>query len=160
MKVVLKIPILSSKKEMQRLTSRLVALGRFIAWFIDKLHHFFTTLREAQMFGWTEECKSVFDTIKQYLTRPLILSSPEVGEELYMYLTISDYAVSAILFWQVIEDGKKFVYYVSKALVNIETHYSQVDQMALAMHIATKKLHPYFHAHQVTILTNQPLRVT
>ena len=32
--------------------------------------------------------------------------------------------------------------------------------MTLVLHIAAKKLHPYFQTHQVTILTNQPLRVT
>ncbi|KAL6345671.1 hypothetical protein AAG906_017407 [Vitis piasezkii] len=44
------------------------------------------------------------------------------------------------------EDGQKFVYYVSKALVDTETQYSQ--------------LRSYFQAHQVTILTNQSLRIT
>ncbi|RVX23740.1 hypothetical protein CK203_000028 [Vitis vinifera] len=36
-KVILKTPALGSKKELQRLTGRLVALGRFIAHFTDKL---------------------------------------------------------------------------------------------------------------------------
>ncbi|KAL6321821.1 hypothetical protein AAG906_035519 [Vitis piasezkii] len=49
---------------------------------------------------------------------------------------------------------------MSKALVDIKTHYSQVEQTTLALCVATKKLCPYFQAHQVTILINQPLRVT
>lgn len=63
-KFVLDTPVSSTKKEMQWLMSYLAALGRFIAWFIDKLNHFFTTLSGAQTFSWTEECKSVFDCIK------------------------------------------------------------------------------------------------
>ena len=56
------------------------------------------------MFGWTKECKSIFDAIKQYLTKPLILSSLEVGEELYMYLVVSNYIVRVVLFRWAIED--------------------------------------------------------
>ena len=49
---------------------------------------------------------------------------------------------------------------MSKALVDVEARYSQVEQTMLALRIATKKLHPCFQAHQVTILKNQPRRVT
>ena len=45
-------------------------------------------------------------------------------------------------------------------MVDVETRYSQVEQIALALKIAAQKLGLYFQAHQVTILTNQPLRVT
>lgn len=149
-----------NKEEMWRLTGRLVSLGWFIAHFTDKLHHFFTTLHGTQMFSWTEECHGAFYAIKRYLTEPPILSSLEVGEELYMYLTVSEYVVSTVLFQHGSSNRQKSVYYASKTLVDVETRYSQVEQMALTLRIAAKKLCPYFQAHQVTILTNQPLRVT
>lgn len=44
-KVVLETPTPSSKKELQRLIDRLIVLGRFIAFFIDKLWHFFLILK-------------------------------------------------------------------------------------------------------------------
>ena len=49
-KTILKIPALSNKKELQRLTSRLVALGRFIAHFTNKLRYFFLTFKGASTF--------------------------------------------------------------------------------------------------------------
>ena len=125
-KVVLEMLIPSTKKEMQWLTGRLAALGQFTTHFTNKLRHLFTTLHGAQTFGWTKECKSVFDTIKHYLTEPPILSSSEVGEELYMYLTVLNYVVSVVLFWHSLNDEQKLVYYVNKALVDVETCYSQV----------------------------------
>ena len=42
---------LSSKKELQCLTGRLVTLGRFIAWFTDKLRSFFLVLKGANAIG-------------------------------------------------------------------------------------------------------------
>ena len=124
--------------------SDLAALGWFIARFTNKLRHFFTTMCKVQMFGWTKEYKSAFDAIKHYLIEPPILSSLEVDKELYMYLVMSNYAVSIILFRHTQNDGKKPIYYMSKALVDTKIRYSQVEQMALALHIAAKKLHPYF----------------
>ena len=49
-------PAPSNKKELQRLTDKLVALRRFIARFTDKLRPFFLLLREADATGWTDNC--------------------------------------------------------------------------------------------------------
>ena len=49
-KTILKIPALSNKKELQILMSRLVALGRFIARFTNKLRYFFLTFKGASTF--------------------------------------------------------------------------------------------------------------
>ena len=70
LKAILQSPAPSSKKEIQRLTGRLVALGRFISRFTDRLKPFFTTLRGASRAKWDEECDRAFVAIKQYLTEP------------------------------------------------------------------------------------------
>ena len=36
--------------------------------------------------------------IKQYLTEPPVLVSPEAGDKLYLYLAISDVSISATFF--------------------------------------------------------------
>lgn len=90
----------------------------------------------------------------------LLSSALQKGEKLYMYFVILDYVVNVVLFWQAQEDGQKPAYYMSKALVDAETWYSQVEHMTLTLCVAAKKLYLYFQAYQVTILTNQPLRVT
>ena len=67
-KAVMEAPAPKNKKELQRLTSKLVALGRFIARFTDKLRPFFLVLRKADATGWTDNYQGVFKKIKQYLT--------------------------------------------------------------------------------------------
>lgn len=57
-KAVVETSTPNSKKELQRLTSRLVALVRFIARFTDKLRSFFLALRGTNATGWTEDCQS------------------------------------------------------------------------------------------------------
>ena len=66
-KAVMEVPP-RNKKELWRLTGKLVALGRFIALFTDKLLPFFLMLRKADTTGWMDNCQSAFEKIKHYLT--------------------------------------------------------------------------------------------
>ena len=87
------------------MTGQLAAMGRFISRFTDRLKPFFATLRGANRAGWNEECDQAFIQIKQYLAEPSILVSPDNGATLFIYLAVSETAVSAALFKEN-EDGK------------------------------------------------------
>ena len=142
------------------MTGRLAALGRFISRFTDRLKPFFTTLRGANRAGWNEECDQAFIQIKQYLVEPSILASSDTGETLFVYLAVSDVAVSVALF-KGNEDGKQRpMFFVSNSLADVETRYSHLEQATLALRIAAKKLRPYFQAHPIVVLTDLPLRST
>ena len=118
---------------MQCLIGRLVALGRFIARFTDKLKPFFLTLRGANTFGWTNNCRQTFEVVKPYLIEPPILSSPKSNEQLYMYLVVYDCVVNAILFRHIQDKEQMPVYYMSKAMVDADTWYSRIEQTTLAL---------------------------
>ena len=80
LKAILESPTPASRKGVQQLTGRLAALGRFISQFTNHLKHFFITFKGANQAGWNEECDKALITIKQYLTEPLVLASPEADE--------------------------------------------------------------------------------
>ncbi|RVW84098.1 Retrovirus-related Pol polyprotein from transposon opus [Vitis vinifera] len=155
-KAVMETPPPRSKKELQRLTGKLVALGRFIAYFTDELRLFFLAIRKSGANGWTDSCQSAFEKIKHCLMQPPILSSPLPEEKLYMYLAVSEWAISAVLFRCPSPKEQKPVYYVSRTLADVETRYSKMELTALALRSAAKKLRPYFQAHPVVVLTDQP----
>jgi len=46
---------------------------------------------------WDEECKAAFLGLKRYLTSPPLLSKPISGETLFLYLVVSESAVSRAL---------------------------------------------------------------
>ena len=48
-------------------------------------------------FEWTEKCAQEFQQLKEYLSHPPIMSSPEVEEVLFAYITIVSHAVSLVL---------------------------------------------------------------
>ncbi|KAL6319777.1 hypothetical protein AAG906_036835 [Vitis piasezkii] len=143
-KAVMETPPPRSKKELQRLTGKLVALGRFIARFTDELRPFFLAIRKAGASGWTDSCQSAFEKIKHCLMQPPILSSPLPEEKLYMYLAVSEWAINAVLFRCPSPKEQKPIYYM--------------ELTALALRSAAQKLRPYFQAHPVVVLTDQPLR--
>ena len=95
--------------------------------------------------------------LKQYLSSPPILSSPLLKEELFIYLAVSEVAVSAMLFR---EENKKQrpMFYVNRMLLDVETHYSVVEKMVLALVNAKKKLRHYFKTHPITVITNFPIK--
>ncbi|RVW21773.1 hypothetical protein CK203_114433 [Vitis vinifera] len=80
----------------------------------------------------------------QHLTGCLAACGPKYGKQLYMYLAVFDYVVGAILFRDIQDKDQKFIYYVSKAMVDVETQYSRMEQTDLALKSAAQKLRPYF----------------
>ncbi|RVW67471.1 Retrovirus-related Pol polyprotein from transposon 17.6 [Vitis vinifera] len=115
-KAVMETPPPRSKKELQCLIGKLVALECFIARFTDELRPFFLAIRKAGASGWTDSCQSAFEKIKHCLMQPPILSSPLPEEKLYMYLAVSEWAISAVLFRCPSPKEQKPIYYVQQSI--------------------------------------------
>ncbi|KAL5542852.1 hypothetical protein UlMin_010562 [Ulmus minor] len=144
-------------KEVQSLTGRVAALNRFISRATDKCQPFFRALRKGKDFSWTAECEQSFQELKTYLGRPPLLSKPQEGELLILYLAVSKGAVSSALIRE--EEGVQWpIYYTSKSLLDAETRYPEVEKLALALMIAARKLRPYFQAHTIIVPTKFPLK--
>ena len=112
---------LTSRKGVQQLIGRLAALGRFISPFTNRLKPFFTTLKRVKHTDWNMECDQAFMAIKQYLTEPPILASPEASKTLYLYIEVSDVEMSPALFKEDENRKQKPVFFVSKSLYEAET---------------------------------------
>jgi len=104
-----------------------------------------------------ERCEEAFGQLKAYLTTPHVLSKPEVDEKLYLYVSVSNHAVSGVL---VREDRgeQKPIYYISKSMTDPKTQYTMMEKLALAVVTSARKLCPYFQSHPIEVFTNQPLR--
>uniref|UniRef100_A0A2N9EDC4 Integrase catalytic domain-containing protein n=1 Tax=Fagus sylvatica TaxID=28930 RepID=A0A2N9EDC4_FAGSY len=74
-----------------------------------------------------------------YLSSPPLLSPSKTGEELYLYLAVSSSAVSSALIREE-ERVQKPVYYTSRALKGAEERYSNMEKLAFALLIASRKL--------------------
>ena len=137
------------------MNGKVAALNRFVSKAPDKCLPFFRVLRKS--FEWTDECQKAFENLKKYLSSPPLLSPSMLGEELYLYIAISQAAVSAAL---VREEGgsQRPVYFISRAFRGAEERYPRMEKLAFALVTAVRKLKPYFQAHTIIVLTDQPLK--
>ncbi|KAM1360209.1 hypothetical protein ACFX2F_047093 [Malus domestica] len=129
----MKEPVTS--KDFQSLTGKVAALTRFISKAINRCAPFFKALKGNKKYiTLTDKCAEAFKNLKDYMSKAPLLFKPEVDGNV-----------------------KRPVYYASKALQDAETRYSNIEKLALALVMSARKLHPYFQAHFIIVLTNHPL---
>ena len=144
-------------KEVQKLTRMTATLNQFIPRLVDQCKPFFLLMNKWKGFEWTEECALAFQRLKEYLSRPLIMSNPEINEVMFAYIAVATHVVSLVLIW--VDSGiQKPIYYVSKSLHEAEVCYLPLEKAILAVIHATRKLPHYFQVHTVVVLTQLPLK--
>ena len=156
-KAILDMSSPRSIKEVQSLTGKMTALGRFLSRLTEKDLPFYKALAKMKGFVWNSECQEAFGKLKEYLASLPVLTKPQMGEPLYLYLAVAEEAVSSVLVRE--EDRRQRpVYYPSKQLTEAEIRYSPMENLAFALTISARKLRPYFQTHTIIMLTNQLLR--
>jgi len=154
---ILDLPRPKNTREVQRLTGRIAALNRFISISTDKCLPFYELLRENKRFVWDKKCEEVFNQLKHYLMKPPVLSKPEVGDTLSIYIVVTSSVVSSVLIRE--DRGEQnHIFYISKRMTEPETRYPTLEKMALAIITSVRKLRPYFQSHTIEVLSNHPLR--
>ena len=98
-----------------------------------------------------------FQQLKEYLSRPPIMSSPKVDEVLFAYLAVASYAISFVLI-QVDSGIQQPIYYVTKSLHEAEVCYLPLEKAILVVVHTTRKLPHYFQAYIMVVLTQLPLK--
>jgi len=131
----------SCVKEVQQLTGRMAALSRFLAKSGDKGHPYFQCLKKNEKFQWTPECEDSFLQLKSYLSRPPVLSRPEKGHPLQLYVTVTEHAISSVL----VQERE-------------ERRYPILEKAALAVVISARKLRPYFQSFSIQVRTDLPVK--
>ena len=94
---------------------------------------------------------------ERILREPGVAFTPNPDETLYLYLGVSENAISSALIRE-IDRVQKPVYYISKTLIGAEARYSNLEKLVYALVISARKLRPYFQAHTIVVPTAHPIR--
>ena len=118
-------------KDVQKLTGCMAALSRFISQLGEKGLPFFKLLKASGKFIGTPEAMKAFDELKQFLTMPLVMTAPQPGESLLVYITVTNRVVSTTILIEREEAGHAYkvqrpVYFISKVLNKSKAWYPQV----------------------------------
>jgi hypothetical protein len=119
-------------------------------------------LKKHERFSWTTEAQEALDKLKASLTHAPILTPPQDGEPLQLYVAATTQVVSAVIVVERTEEGhalpvQRPVYYISEVLSDTKTRYPQVQKLLYAVVLARCKLRHYFEAHPVTVVSSFPL---
>ncbi|XP_074376974.1 putative mitochondrial protein AtMg00860 [Apium graveolens] len=95
-------------KDVQKLTRRVAALGRFISKSGDKCLPFFKSLKKIKDFIWTDEIQEAFEGLKKYMVQAPLLAKPDLNETLYLYLAVSENALSAVFVKEELESRNPY----------------------------------------------------
>jgi len=149
----------TTKKGVQKLTGRLASLNRFISRSAEKCLPFFKALKGTGNMQWGEEQAKAFEALKAYIENLAIMSSPSEKAELLLYIATSGAAVSAALVEERSSEGELKqvpIYFVSEALSGSKLLYSEMEKMAYAVVMASRKFRYYFQSHKIKVPTSFP----
>ena len=90
------------------------------------------------------------------MSRPPLLNTSIVGEDLFLFIAVSQTVVSLALICEELKIQKS-VYYTSQAFQGAKARYPRIEKSAFALVIASRKLCPYFQAHTILVMMDQPL---
>ena len=118
-----------TEKQVRGFLGRLNHISRFISHMTATCAPIFKLLQKDLSYDWTKDCQKAFDSIKEYLLEPPILSPPVEGRPLIMYLTTLEDSMGYVLVQQD-ESGKKeyAIYYLSKKFTDCESRYSMLEK--------------------------------
>jgi hypothetical protein len=149
-------------KDVQKLTGCMAALNRFISNLGERGPPFFKQLKHQEKFVWTLEADQALAQLKDFLSKPPILTAPRKKEQLLLYVATTTHVVSTTIVVERQEDGHAYpvqrpVYFISEVLSESKAQYQPVQKLLYAMLITSRKLRHYFQEHLITVVTDYPL---
>jgi hypothetical protein len=161
-KKVERMGLIRDLKGVQKVLGCLAALSRFISRLGEKGLPLYRLLKKHEQFSWTVEAQEALDKLKASLASAPILTPPQDGEPLYLYVAATTQVVSAVIVIERTEEGQALlvqrpVYYISEVLSETKARYPQVQKLLYAVVLARRKLRHYFEAHPVTVVFSFPL---
>jgi hypothetical protein len=115
-------------KGVQKVLGCLTALSRFISRLGEKGLPLYWLLKKHERFSYTVEAQEALDKLKATLAHAPILTPPQDGEPLHLYVAATTQVVSAVIVLEHTEEGhalpvQRPVYYISGVLSETKPRY-------------------------------------
>ena len=123
----------------------MAALSRFISRLGEKALPLYRLLGHTEHFEWTDAATAGLEEIKALLASNPVLTAPNTGEPMLLYIAATHQVVSVVLVVEQERDEHKFplqkpVYYVSTVLTPCKSRYPHYYKIAYAVLMSSRKL--------------------
>jgi hypothetical protein len=140
----------------------MAALNRFISKLGERGLPFFKLLKHQENFVWTPEADQALAQLKDFLSKPPVLTAPRKGKQVLLYLAATTHVVSTTIVVERQEDGHAYpvqrpVYFISEVLSESKARYHPVQKLLYAILITSRKLRHYFQQYSISVVTDYPL---
>ncbi|PWA53661.1 reverse transcriptase domain-containing protein [Artemisia annua] len=106
-------------------------------------------------YQWNKEAETSFQRWKNCMEILPTIVPPTRGEVLFLHIAASPDEIDAMLFAE--RRGIQIpIYFVSRALPDVEQSYATSEKLILALIHATRRLRRYFKDHPIRVLTDKP----
>jgi hypothetical protein len=139
-----------------------VALNRFISQLGERGLPFFKLLKLHDNFQWTEEANQALQDLKHHLQSPPILTAPQPGKNLLLYIATTTHVVSTAIMLERHEEDHAFrvqqpVYFISEVLSESKVRYPTIQKLLYGILITSRKLRHYFNTYNIQVVSDFPL---
>jgi hypothetical protein len=123
----------------------MAALNKFISKLGERGLPLFKLLKHQEKFVWTPEVDQALAQLKDFLSKPPVLTAPRKKEQLLLYLTVTTHMVSSAIIVERQEDNHAYpvqgpIYFVSEVLSESKACYQPVQKLLYAVLITSRKL--------------------
>ena len=83
-------------------------------------------------FVWDDLSQHACDTLKHAIMHAPVLQPPDYTKDYSLYVVVSLTTIGIVLVKTNVHDPEHVIYYLSKSLLDSETHYSHMEKLCLA----------------------------
>ena len=123
--------------------------------FAEKTHGYTHLLKKETLFFWDDQAQWAFDNLKHALTHSPVIHPLDYLKDFLLYVAASTTAIGMVLAQEDLNDLEHMIYYARKNLLDSETWYSRVEELALAPVIAVQNFCHYILLRTSTVLADQ-----
>jgi len=143
----------TTRKELQQLIGKINFVRRFISNLSGRIEPFMglVKIKSDDEFRWGAEQQRAFEEIKEYLSKPPVLVSPQQDRPFYIYLSVADTSIASVVV-QVHDGQEKVIFYISRRMLDAETRYPEIEKLCLCLFFTCTKLRHILLSAEIVVI--------
>ena len=126
---------------------------RFVKNFAQVAQPLYALTKKGTPYVWSNECEHAFNTLRQTLISPPLMSFPVFSEPFTVHTDASNFAIGAVL-TQKLDGAERVIAYASRTLSHAEQRWSTYDRELWAIVWSVRHFRHYLLTSKFTIITD------